>query len=96
MMPLAVCRDFAGTSIAVLTQHVLDKGWQFLAKNFEGHGLSNEGDFIALGYPDVSLIIVLSSDQDGSHFRLLSDKHFAVPYLETVTGTTMTQRISFH
>jgi hypothetical protein len=59
---------FAGTSIAVLTQHVLDKGWQFLAKNFEGHGFGDERDFIALGYPDLRLFIVVGSDPNGSHF----------------------------
>jgi hypothetical protein len=60
----------ADARIAVLTQNVLDQGREFLAKNFEGSRLGDERDFIALGYPDVRLFIVVSSDLNGSHFHL--------------------------
>jgi hypothetical protein len=68
----------ANARIAVLTQHILDQGWKFLAKNFEGSRLGDERDFIALGYPDVRLFIVVGSDLNGSHFHLFrsnSDNH---------------------
>jgi hypothetical protein len=60
----------ANARIAVLTQNVLDQGREFLAKNFEGSCLGDERDFIALGYPDVGLFIVVGSDLDGSHIHL--------------------------
>jgi hypothetical protein len=58
----------ANARIAVLTQNVLDQGREFLAKNFEGSCLGDERDFIALGYPDMGLFIVVGPDHDGSHF----------------------------
>jgi hypothetical protein len=61
---------FAGARIIVLIQHILDKGWQLLAKNFEGCCLGDERDFITLGYPDVRLFIVVGSNLNGSHFHL--------------------------
>jgi hypothetical protein len=70
-----LCNQFEGNilanaRIAVLTQHILDQGRKFLAKNFEGSCLGDKRDFIALGYPDMRLFIVVGSDLDGSHFHL--------------------------
>jgi hypothetical protein len=68
----------ANARIAVLTQNVLDQRREPLAKNFEGSCLGDERNFIALGYPDVRLFIVVGSDLNGSHFHLFrsnSDNH---------------------
>jgi hypothetical protein len=72
---MRLCNEFEGNvladaRIAVLTQNVLDQGREFLAKNFEGSCLGDERDFIALGYPDMGLFIVVGSDLNGSHFHL--------------------------
>jgi hypothetical protein len=70
---VGLCNEFEGNvlanaRIAILTQHILEQRWEFLAKNFEGSCLSDERDFIALGYPDVGFFVVVSPDHDGSHF----------------------------
>jgi hypothetical protein len=59
----------ADARIAVLTQNVLDQGRELLAKNFESSCLGDERDFIALGYPDTGLFVVVGPDHDGSHFN---------------------------
>jgi hypothetical protein len=58
----------ANARIAVLTQNVLDQGREFPAKNFKGSRLGDERDFIALGYPHMSVFIVVGPDHDSSHF----------------------------
>jgi hypothetical protein len=65
----------ADARIAVLTRHVLDQGRELLAKNFEDSGLGDERDFIALGYPDLRLFIVVGPDNDGSHFSPFRSNH---------------------
>jgi hypothetical protein len=46
--------------VTVLTQNILDERRKLLAKNFEGGRLGDKRDFIALGYPDMSLFIVVA------------------------------------
>jgi hypothetical protein len=69
---VGLCNEFEGNvltdaRVTVLTQNILDERRKLLAKNFEGGRLGDKRDFIALGYLDMSLFIVVGSDHNRSH-----------------------------